>query len=90
MHVHIMQVYESSDHFMAVFQSLAPLLSDIQLPDCEEDPVPLADQQQQQQQQHDLLNADVPEMTSSSISSSTSNPSAFDVGQTMKDVNRER
>jgi hypothetical protein len=32
-----MQVYQSHEHFLAVFASLSPLLTDIQLPDCTDD-----------------------------------------------------
>jgi hypothetical protein len=30
-------VYQSHEHFLAVFASLSPLLTDIQLPDCTDD-----------------------------------------------------
>jgi hypothetical protein len=32
-----MQVYQSHEHFLAVFASLSPLLTDIQLPDYTDD-----------------------------------------------------
>jgi hypothetical protein len=34
-----LQVYQSHEHFLAVFASLSPLLTDIQLPDCTDDTI---------------------------------------------------